>query len=94
MPQLVFEFWSQEIEPVVEAISRVLDGCSTENAAAVLPLHYEPTQQGLDWAAQHVSTGKVSSSCFTRRMAAFDTRCWISDARSTFSDVIAHLRTH
>jgi hypothetical protein len=61
MPQLVFEFWSQEIEPVVEAISRVLDGCSTENTAAGPSLHYEPTQQGLDWAAQHVSIGKVSS---------------------------------
>ncbi len=34
MPQFVFEFWSQEIEPVVEAIVRVLDGHPTHNAAA------------------------------------------------------------
>lgn len=62
MPQLVFEFWSQEIEPVVEAITRVLEGCPTENSvAAGLSLQYEPTRQGLDWAAQQVSAGQVSS---------------------------------
>jgi len=61
MPQLVFEFWSQEIAPVAEAIVRVLDGCPTENSVARLPLHYEPTQHGLDWAVQQVSTGEVSS---------------------------------
>jgi hypothetical protein len=61
MPQLVFEFWSQEIEPTVEAVSRVLDGCPTENEVADHFLQYEPTSQGLDWAAQKIGTGQVSS---------------------------------
>ncbi len=61
MPQLVFEFWSPEIEPVAEAIVRVLDGRPTENAAATNSLQYEPTQQGLDWAAQQISNGQLSS---------------------------------
>ncbi len=61
MPQLVFEFWSQEIGPTVEAIRRVLDGCPTENEAAAHSFQYEPTSQGLDWAAQMVATGQVSS---------------------------------
>ena len=61
MPQLVFEFWSPEIEPVAEAIVRVLDGRPTENVAATNSLQYEPTQQGLDWAAQQISNDKLSS---------------------------------
>jgi hypothetical protein len=61
MPQLVFEFWSQEIKPLVEAITLVLEGCQTENESATLSLQYEPTQQGLDWAAQQLSTGQISS---------------------------------
>ena len=61
MAQLVFEFWSKEIEPVVEAISRILDGCPTENTMAPLSLHYEPTQEGLSFAAQLFRTVSVSS---------------------------------
>ena len=61
MPQFVFEFWSQEIEPVVEAIVRVLDGHPTHNAAATESLQYEPTQHGLDWAAHQISAGQLSS---------------------------------
>jgi len=61
MPQLVFEFWSQEIEPVAEAIVRVLEGRPTENAAATDSLQFEPTQHGLDWAANQISTGQLSS---------------------------------
>jgi hypothetical protein len=61
MPQLVFEFWSQEIEPVVEAIKLILDGHPTENHAAPHSLHYEPVQQGLDWAAQQVYAGHIAS---------------------------------
>jgi hypothetical protein len=61
MPQLVFEFWSQEIQPVVEAIERVLDARPTRNAAATKSLQYEPTQHGLDWAAHQISAGQLSS---------------------------------
>jgi hypothetical protein len=61
MAQLVFEFWSKEIEPVVEAISRILDSCPTENTMAPLSLQYEPTHEGLSFAAHHVRTGSISS---------------------------------
>jgi hypothetical protein len=61
MPQLVFEFWSQEIEAVVEAITRVLDGSPTENEIAPASLRYEPTQKGLDWGVTQVRTGLVVS---------------------------------
>jgi hypothetical protein len=61
MPQLVFEFWSQDADRVVAAIMGILDGCPTENAAAVRSLEYEPTQHGLDWAAQQFSIGKLTS---------------------------------
>ncbi len=62
MAQLVFEFWSQQIEPVVEAITRILDGCRTVNKAASSSLEFEPTQQGLDGAAQQMCLGRIS--CF------------------------------
>jgi hypothetical protein len=61
MPQLVFEFWSQEIEPVVEAIKLILDGHPTENHVAPHSLHYEPVQRGMDWAAQQVYAGHIAS---------------------------------
>jgi hypothetical protein len=61
MRQLVFEFWSPQIEPIVEAIVRVLDGRPTENAAATKSLQYEATQHGLDWAANQISAGQLSS---------------------------------
>jgi hypothetical protein len=60
MAQLVFEFWSQEVEPVVEAITRVLDGCPTDNKAARSSIEFEPTQQGLDWGVQQIRDGRVS----------------------------------
>jgi hypothetical protein len=61
MAQLVFEFWSQEIEPVVEAIARILDGCPTDNNAASSSLElFEPTPKGLDGAAQQMRLGRFS----------------------------------
>jgi hypothetical protein len=61
MPQLVFEFWSQEVDPIVEAIRRVLGSCPTKNVAAGHSLQCEPTQQGLDWAAHQFSRGELTS---------------------------------
>jgi hypothetical protein len=61
MAQLVFEFWSEEVEPIADAIKLVLDGCPTENRASPKYIHYEPTQQGIDWAVQELHSGRVGS---------------------------------
>jgi hypothetical protein len=61
MAQLVFEFWSPEIEPVVEAISRILDGCPTENGFDIASPKYQSTTRGLDWGAQQVRMGQIGN---------------------------------
>ncbi len=61
MAQLVFEFWSLEIEPVVDAINRILDGCPTKNGFDIASPKYQSTPKGLDWGAEQLRTGDIGN---------------------------------
>jgi hypothetical protein len=61
LAQLVFEFWSLEIESVVGATNCILDGCLTENGFDIASPRYQYMPKGLDWGAEQLRTGHIGN---------------------------------